>query len=170
MAIGPKPSGRQPWMVGWRPSFFAACRAVLIRVVTARDMDDGERGLFRRKQVNRMKKKLPPAKTPLPRFRSDQEAAKPSRDKRVSNSKDVVSIVRRLQSEMEPAAPPLRTAYERPRLAPSRQFGRCCRYKNEESKRSHGSSRRRDPDAGSSKLRHPEFMVARSTGTSLAVC
>jgi hypothetical protein len=34
-----------------------------------------ERRLFRLKQVGRMKKKRPPAKTPLPRFRSAKEAA-----------------------------------------------------------------------------------------------
>jgi len=44
-------------------------------VIAARDMDDSERRPFRRKQVDRMKKKLPPAKSPLPRFASDKEAA-----------------------------------------------------------------------------------------------
>ena len=44
-------------------------------MITARDMDASERRLFRRKQVEYMKKKLSPAKPPLPKFQSDQEAA-----------------------------------------------------------------------------------------------
>ncbi len=46
-----------------------------VRVVTARDMEDKERRLFRRKQVIEMKNKLLSASTPLPAFRSDKEAA-----------------------------------------------------------------------------------------------
>jgi hypothetical protein len=47
----------------------------IVRVVTARDMEDKERRLFRRNQVIGMKKKLLSPTTPLPGFRSDQEAA-----------------------------------------------------------------------------------------------
>jgi len=46
-----------------------------VRAIAARDTDVGEPRLFRRKQVKQMKKKLPPAKPPLPKFQSDQEAA-----------------------------------------------------------------------------------------------
>lgn len=48
---------------------------VLGGVVAAGDMDDSERRLFRRKQVDPMKRRLPAAKAPLPRFRADEAAA-----------------------------------------------------------------------------------------------
>jgi hypothetical protein len=38
-------------------------------------MEDAERRLFRRKSIDEMKRKLPPATLPLPKFRSDQAAA-----------------------------------------------------------------------------------------------
>jgi predicted DNA binding CopG/RHH family protein len=38
-------------------------------------MEAVERRMFRRKQVDRMKRKLPPATLPLPNFRSDEAAA-----------------------------------------------------------------------------------------------
>jgi hypothetical protein len=47
----------------------------VIRVITARDMDNKERRLLRRKQVDRMKEELPSAKAALPGFRSDKEVA-----------------------------------------------------------------------------------------------
>jgi hypothetical protein len=43
--------------------------------VTARDTEDNERRLFRRKRVDRLKKELPLAKAPVQKFRSDEEAA-----------------------------------------------------------------------------------------------
>lgn len=49
----------------------------LIRVVTARDMEDRERRMFRRKQIGSdMKKRLPAAGMPLPKFRSNEAAAR----------------------------------------------------------------------------------------------
>jgi hypothetical protein len=38
-------------------------------------MENSERRFFRRRQVDPMKRKLPPAKAPLPKFGSDEAAA-----------------------------------------------------------------------------------------------
>jgi predicted DNA binding CopG/RHH family protein len=46
----------------------------LIRVITARNVNYSERRIFRRKQVDRMKRRLSPANSPLPKFGSDKEA------------------------------------------------------------------------------------------------
>jgi uncharacterized DUF497 family protein/predicted DNA binding CopG/RHH family protein len=70
IALGETLDGRLAFVV------FRRLSAGLIRVITARDMDDSERRLFRRKQVAEMKKKkLTSAKAPLPNFHSEEEAA-----------------------------------------------------------------------------------------------
>ena len=46
-----------------------------IRVGTARDMEDSEGACSAASKVYHMKTKLPPAKAPLPKFRSDEAAA-----------------------------------------------------------------------------------------------
>ena len=68
MALGEMLDGRLAFVV------FRRLSGGLVRVIAARDMDASERRLFRRKWVEQMKKKLSPAKSPLPKFQSDQEA------------------------------------------------------------------------------------------------
>ncbi len=72
IALGETFDGRLAFVV------FRRLAGGLIRVITAREMDDAERRLFRRKQVEGgvMKKKLSPVKAPLPKLPSDEEAAK----------------------------------------------------------------------------------------------
>jgi len=58
----------------------------VIRVITARDMDNKERRLLRRKQVDRMKEELPSAKSPISiRLVSEQIASA----KKIAASKSV---------------------------------------------------------------------------------
>jgi uncharacterized DUF497 family protein/predicted DNA binding CopG/RHH family protein len=88
IALGETLDGRLAFVV------FRRLPGGVVRVITARNMEANERRLFRRKQVDSMKKKLAPAKSPLPKFRSDKEAAEYFEGHSVANVWNEVPEVR----------------------------------------------------------------------------